>query len=452
MLQAGEHSDLKPWDEDYAAVKRQLGEWTVTIEGWEDTYTSWLHDARIKVQVGDERGERPGNRRRDAQPLGAHRGRAPVRPAIASIWSRPPNACRTRNVPPRRVWPRPTTHASRRCTRRTRCATASPRAARSASRSSARSPASPPGTSSSRVRKARTAPRTARSCRAISRPRSPVWTVPPKRGFDIVYLPPIFPIGVTNRKGRNNSLVAARTTRAPRSASAPSSAAMTRWTRCWVRWTTSRRSWPTPTSWVWRSRSTSRCSAPPTIRGSSSIRTGSASSRTARSRSPRNPPKKYQDIYPIDFNADMPGIEREVERIMNLWIEAGVTIFRIDNPHTKPVRFWQDVIAAVTKKHPEVLFLAEAFTPPGHDACVELCGLHAVALLLPVAQHQGGAGRVPARNQRQRRLLPAQHLLAHHAGHPDRLRARQRHRRPRRARGAGRHGIAPRGASTTATS
>ena len=78
-----------------------------------------------------------------------------------------------------------------------------------------------------------------------------------------------------------------------------------------------------------------------------------------------NPPKKYQDIYPIDFNADMPGIEREVERIMNLWIEAGVTIFRIDNPHTKPVRFWQDVIAAVTKKHPEVLFLAEAFTRPG---------------------------------------------------------------------------------------
>ena len=78
-----------------------------------------------------------------------------------------------------------------------------------------------------------------------------------------------------------------------------------------------------------------------------------------------NPPKKYQDIYPIDFNADMPGIEKEVERIMDLWVKAGVTIFRVDNPHTKPVRFWQDVIAAVTKKHPEVLFLAEAFTRPG---------------------------------------------------------------------------------------
>ena len=96
-----------------------------------------------------------------------------------------------------------------------------------------------------------------------------------------------------------------------------------------------------------------------------------------------NPPKKYQDIYPIDFNADMPGIEKEVERIMDLWVKAGVTIFRVDNPHTKPVRFWQDVIAAVTKKHPEVLFLAEAFTRPGYDARTELRGLHPIALLLP---------------------------------------------------------------------
>ena len=51
-------------------------------------------------------------------------------------------------------------------------------------------------------------------------------------------------------------------------------------------------------------------------------------------------------------------------RILELWIKAGVTIFRIDNPHTKPVRFWQDVIAIITEKHPEILFLAEAFTRP----------------------------------------------------------------------------------------
>ena len=53
-VKCGDHSDLKPWEDGYAAVKRQLGEWTVTIEGWEDTYISWLHDARIKVRVKDD--------------------------------------------------------------------------------------------------------------------------------------------------------------------------------------------------------------------------------------------------------------------------------------------------------------------------------------------------------------------------------------------------------------
>ena len=87
-----------------------------------------------------------------------------------------------------------------------------------------------------------------------------------------------------------------------------------------------------------------------------------------------NPPKKYQDIYPIDFNADLPGIEREVERILELWINAGVSVFRVDNPHTKPVRFWQDVIEHVTRHHPEVLFLAEAFTRPGMMRALSYAG------------------------------------------------------------------------------
>lgn len=54
MVKIGEHSDLKPWDADYAAVKRQLGEWQIVVEGWEDTYQSWLHDAAIKVKVNDD--------------------------------------------------------------------------------------------------------------------------------------------------------------------------------------------------------------------------------------------------------------------------------------------------------------------------------------------------------------------------------------------------------------
>ena len=77
-----------------------------------------------------------------------------------------------------------------------------------------------------------------------------------------------------------------------------------------------------------------------------------------------NPPKKYQDIYPINFDDDFEGLLTEVFRICELWISKGVTIFRVDNPHTKPVIFWQKLIAKVNSKYPEIIFLAEAFTKP----------------------------------------------------------------------------------------
>lgn len=77
-----------------------------------------------------------------------------------------------------------------------------------------------------------------------------------------------------------------------------------------------------------------------------------------------NPPKKYQDIYPINFDNDKEGIYQESLRILLKWIGLGVKIFRVDNPHTKPVDFWQWLIAEVNSKFPEVIFLAEAFTRP----------------------------------------------------------------------------------------
>ena len=77
-----------------------------------------------------------------------------------------------------------------------------------------------------------------------------------------------------------------------------------------------------------------------------------------------NPPKKYQDIYPINFDNDYEGIKSEVIRILQLWISRGIKIFRVDNPHTKPVIFWQEVICEINSKNPEVIFLAEAFTRP----------------------------------------------------------------------------------------
>ncbi len=78
-----------------------------------------------------------------------------------------------------------------------------------------------------------------------------------------------------------------------------------------------------------------------------------------------NPPKKYQDIYPFHFeSADWPALWRELRSVITFWIDQGVRLFRVDNPHTKPFRFWEQVIADIKREHPDVLFLAEAFTRP----------------------------------------------------------------------------------------
>ncbi|MFF5755021.1 alpha-1,4-glucan--maltose-1-phosphate maltosyltransferase [Streptomyces longwoodensis] len=77
-----------------------------------------------------------------------------------------------------------------------------------------------------------------------------------------------------------------------------------------------------------------------------------------------NPPKKYQDIYPIAFDQDMDGLVAETVRVLRHWMDRGVRIFRVDNPHTKPVVFWERVIGEINAADPDVIFLAEAFTRP----------------------------------------------------------------------------------------
>ncbi|MFC4139254.1 maltotransferase domain-containing protein [Microbacterium sp. GCM10011525] len=77
-----------------------------------------------------------------------------------------------------------------------------------------------------------------------------------------------------------------------------------------------------------------------------------------------NPPKKYQDIYPLNFDNDPEGLYAEVLRVVEHWIAQGVRIFRVDNPHTKPLRFWEWLIGTVNAAHPDIVFLAEAFTRP----------------------------------------------------------------------------------------
>lgn len=77
-----------------------------------------------------------------------------------------------------------------------------------------------------------------------------------------------------------------------------------------------------------------------------------------------NPPKKYQDIYPINFDNDPIGLRTEILRIVRYWIGVGVHIFRVDNPHTKPLAFWEWLIHEINTEFPDIVFLAEAFTRP----------------------------------------------------------------------------------------
>ncbi|HET9168760.1 MAG TPA: alpha-1,4-glucan--maltose-1-phosphate maltosyltransferase [Actinospica sp.] len=89
-----------------------------------------------------------------------------------------------------------------------------------------------------------------------------------------------------------------------------------------------------------------------------------------------NPPKKYQDIYPIHFDTDLPGLLDECERVLRHWMAHGVRIFRVDNPHTKPVAFWEVLLDRIHASDPDVLFLAEAFTRPAMMHTLAAIGFH----------------------------------------------------------------------------
>ena len=108
-----------------------------------------------------------------------------------------------------------------------------------------------------------------------------------------------------------------------------------------------------------------------------------------------NPPKKYQDIYPFDFESDdWTGMWEELKSVFVYWVAQGVTVFRVDNPHTKAFPFWEWVIAEVKRDHPEVLFFAEAFTRPKIMYRLAKLGFSQSYTVLPVAQT--GKGRSPA--------------------------------------------------------
>ena len=185
-----------------------------------------------------------------------------------------------------------------------------------------------------------------------------------KMGFDVVYLTPVHPIGAINRKGPNNAPIAGPhdpgspyaigSVDGGHDAIAPELGTFTDFDAFVMQarqlglevaldlalncapdhpWVTAHPQWFTQ-----RADGTIACA--------------------------ENPPKKYQDVYPLNFDNDPEGIYAEVRRVIQVWLDHGVTIFRVDNPHTKPLEFWQWLIADVAVEHPDVIWLAEAFTRP----------------------------------------------------------------------------------------
>jgi starch synthase (maltosyl-transferring) len=89
-----------------------------------------------------------------------------------------------------------------------------------------------------------------------------------------------------------------------------------------------------------------------------------------------NPPKKYQDIYPLNFDNDFDGLSQEILRVLRVWIDHGVRVFRVDNPHTKPVMFWEWLLGETRKTDPDVIFLSEAFTRRPVMHALGMVGFH----------------------------------------------------------------------------
>ncbi|MFD5796176.1 alpha-1,4-glucan--maltose-1-phosphate maltosyltransferase [Streptomyces diastatochromogenes] len=348
--------ELAPGTDRYGATVTagEPGHWTYTVEAWSDPVATWRHHAQIKIPAGIDTGlvleegarlyertaaEVPEERRavvleaaaalRDEDRPAAWRLAAALAPEVEAVLSRYPlrELVTASDAMPLLV-------------ERERALYGSwyeffPR--------SEGTPEQPHGTF-------RTA---AQRLQAIA-----------EMGFDVVYLPPIHPIGTTFRKGRNNTLTAG-----PDDVGVP---------------------------WAIGSPEGGHDAVHPDLGTLEDFDHFVARARElglevaldfALQCSPdhpwvhkhpewfhhrpdgtiayaENPPKKYQDIYPIAFDADLDGLITETVRILRHWMAHGVRIFRVDNPHTKPVVFWERVIGEVNRADPDVIFLAEAFTRP----------------------------------------------------------------------------------------
>jgi len=195
-------------------------------------------------------------------------------------------------------------------------------------------------------------------------------------GFDVIYLPPIHPIGEVNRKGPNNTLVAG-----PRDVGSPWAIGSADGGHDAVH--PDLGTLADFDAFVARAKELglevaldfALQAAPdhPWVKTNPEWFTTRADGSIAYA---ENPPKKYQDIYPVNFDNDPKGIYAECLRVLRHWMDHGVRIFRVDNPHTKPVNFWEWLLGEVRKTDPDVLFLAEAFTRPPMMRTLGTIGFH----------------------------------------------------------------------------
>ncbi|GAA4288460.1 alpha-1,4-glucan--maltose-1-phosphate maltosyltransferase [Georgenia daeguensis] len=349
------------------------GEWGFRVEGWSDPYGTWVHDARLKVDAGVDvelmltEGalvlERAADRElpEDARTVltdAVHALRDTARPAQARL-----------------------------------AAGASDDVAAVLAAHPLRDLVSPSATYPLVVHRERALfgswyemfprsegahrdPETGRWVSGTLRTAADRLPAIAEMGFDVVYLTPIHPIGATNKKGRNNTLEStAEDPGSPYGIGSPDGghdaihpdlgtfddfdAFVARARELGMEvaldvalqaspdhpWVTEHPEWFT-------------------TRADGSIAYA------------ENPPKKYQDIYPLNFDNDPEGIYVAVRDVLQTWVDHGVTAFRVDNPHTKPLNFWQRLLGEFHERHPEVIFLAEAFTRPAMMRTLGAIGFH----------------------------------------------------------------------------
>ncbi|MBO2529515.1 MULTISPECIES: alpha-1,4-glucan--maltose-1-phosphate maltosyltransferase [Thermobifida] len=364
--------EIAPGTDRYEAEVTVTSEglWHFAIEAWSDPYATWCHDARIKIPAGQdvelmlEEG---------ARLLERAARRVPRRPALAEIAAAMRDGSRS---------------AHERLDLALSDLVRDELAERPLRELVTRSQRFPVMVSRRRALFGSWYEFFPRSEGAVldtedGEPRSGTFATAARRlpaiadmGFDVVYIPPIHPVGYSFRKGRNNSTVAQPGD--PGSVWAIGShegghdaihpdlgtiddfdafVARARELGLEIAMDLALQASPDH-PWVkehpeWF-----------TVRADGSIAYA------------ENPPKKYQDIYPINFDKDPEGIFTEVRRIVRYWMSHGVRIFRVDNPHTKPVAFWERLLADIAATDPDVIFLSEAFTRPAMMHTLAKIGFH----------------------------------------------------------------------------